>query len=75
MPWSSYIAVIPRFRAISPVLIDCGVHLELEPSAGALGEAVALFAAVDEMNLLAVAAHCCGRRVHNLSIVDDERKQ
>jgi len=25
-PWSSHIAVIPRLRAITPVLIDCGDH-------------------------------------------------
>lgn len=56
-PVSSHTAVIPRFRAMRPVRIEFGVHLEVEAAA---------FAAIVEPNCLRPGAD---DSCHNLSII------
>jgi hypothetical protein len=64
---------MPRLRAMRPVRIDSGVHVG--GSEAELCEAVALFAAVEDINLFAAATPRCGRRVQSLSIVNDRRQE
>lgn len=40
-PWSSHIAVIPRFRAIRPVLMEVGVHFVVSEDVALEGAAAA----------------------------------
>lgn len=47
-PWSFHIAVIPRFRAMTPVRIEPGDHFEVLDTALAVDVAVTAFAATEE---------------------------
>lgn len=66
-PWSSYMAVIPRFRAIRPVRIEFGVHLTTGCST-VLVEGVALLARVAWTSRTR-AGHDCDCNFQSLSIL------
>lgn len=69
-PWSSHIAVIPRFRAIKPVRTELGVHFATSEDEAVEEVAEAFTAELEEIVRVPGSWKCC-LRLQSLSIVGE----